>query len=472
MPETVRNNKWLAPILILSLLTGWINSCAADEASATAPDEAQPAADAKQDAPEQLGATVPDDPREAYQLKQRKSVQALRRMDKSLLTAEVLAGFQKHYKAYRLILTQGVKPRSPDELEALKSVLAYRVYTLAERSIQEQPVDLENAVKSIRREIARAGSSIGNNQQRAQFREQFYTEMVPLLEALLQNNLVARSAAIEILPDMEVVPKGPQGRLVMFDKAGQMLIDILGDPEQPDAVKARAANSINNYLQKTDSIPQVQMAFAKAIAKELEKPHTEVAYQETLLFALEAITTPRELVSPNLAVAFAIATKVMHDTKRDIRIRCHAARVFGRAGFDARTDFGVLSWAVAQLTVDTAREFNLSREKSDPKWKYCGFYLYTAFHHWVRTDVATKKGFLNRDDRNEAVRNAWEKVMPVATHLMLNKDLVPRNDWNGIFGWTKSNKPTNLKFDPSCPPVTVTAAPPPPAVSAKEPDSN
>ncbi len=147
MPVNVRNNKWLAPILILSLLTGWYSTCSADEDSATAADEGQPPADAKQDDPEQLGATVPDDPGEAYQLKQRKSVQALRRMDKSLLTAEVLAGFQKHYKAYRLILTQGVKPRSPDELEALKAVLAYRVYTLAERSIQEQPVDLENADK-------------------------------------------------------------------------------------------------------------------------------------------------------------------------------------------------------------------------------------------------------------------------------------------------------------------------------------
>ncbi len=480
MPENVRDNYTLAALFVLGLCLSpaFCTSANGDEgnkapAAPAAGDGTSNTDPAAGKASEKIGGDIPDDPREAYRLKQRKSVQALRRMDKSLLTTKVIADFQKHYKAYRSFVTQGINTRNPKELEALKAALAYKLYSLSDVSIQQAPLDLENALKSIRRDISRAGSSLGTNQQKQQFRELFFTEMIPLLKQLLTNNMVARSLAIEILQDLQVDRAGPQGRLEMFDLVDNILIDVLNDPEQPDFVKTRAANTVTNYLQKTESIPQVQMAFAEAIAKQLEKPHTEVAYQEYLLVTLEALTTPRKITPPNTAIAFCTSAAIMQDRNRDIQIRCHAARVLGRAGFDTKTNFEVLAWATAQLGVEAAALFNRDKNKANPKWTFCGFYLYTAFHHWEKEEVAMRKGFLNRMPRSEEVRNAWTALLPVATHMMVNKTIVPKNDWINLFKWAEANQPANRRYDPTCPPLpTLAAAGGAAAVSAKGADNN
>ncbi|GAB5440194.1 MAG: hypothetical protein Fues2KO_05430 [Fuerstiella sp.] len=465
MPENARDDRWQARLLAAGILCGTLFVPAAaqaqeDAAAATAQSGADPATQTAEQADDgavkPIVGEVPDDPREAYLVQQHRMVQALRRIDNSLLTPKVLTDYQKHYRDYRQLLGQGTNGRSPKEMEILKAGIAYKVYSLAERSIQEDPADLENALKTLRRDMDRAGSAITNNQQKAAFRELFMTEMVGPLKQLLQNNLIARSLAIEVMPDMVVEQPGVQARRIrMFEPVDDLLVEIVNSDEQPDAIKGRAANSITNYLQKSDSIPQTQMKFARALATQLELPFTEPAYQEVLLTALEAVQTPRELIGNKEPIQFCIAAKLMEDTSRDIQIRCHAASIFGRSGFDPQTNFDVVAWATARLGVETAARFDNAKDKSDARWQYAGFYLYTTFHHWERNEVNEKKGLLNRSTRSENVRAAWEKLLPVAVHMMGSTQKVPTKAKFGLFQWVEGNKPTDLRFDPACPPFNV-----------------
>lgn len=468
MPETVRDIRWHVRLLTAGMLwsTLGLPLPAQEDKSASNPTQSeatQNEADPAEQQPSGLKTIVgdiPDDPEEAYRVQQRRMVQALRRMDNSLLGPKLLADFQKSYRQYRNLLSQGTNGRSPKEMEVLKTGIAYRLFSLTERTIQEDPGDLENALKTLRRDMARAGSQMTNNQQKAAFRDLYFTEMVEPLKQVLQNNLIARSLAVEILPDMVVEPPGVQSRRIrMFDPVDNMLIDILNSADQPDAIKGRAANSIANYLEKSDSIPQVQMAFAQAIAAQLELPFTEPAYQEVLLSALETVQTPRQLVAARVPVQFCIAAKLMEDSNRDIQIRCHAASIFGRSGFDPQTNFDVVAWATARLGVETAALFDNAKDKEDPKWVYAGYYLYTTFHHWESSEVAEKKGLLNRTGRSETVRQAWEKLLPVAVHMMANQTRMPRKEMFGLFQWVEANKPADLRFDSACPPFNVVGNP-------------
>lgn len=459
MPEYVRDTRLPSGLLLFSLTMSMaICSVAAGQ---TPPDPAQntPAA-GNNGSPENGAASAPENPVEAYQLDQRKRVQALRRMDESLLTPQILAKFQKESRDYRTLIAVGTNGRNQKELETLRTGLQYRILSMSDGAVQNDPIDRENALKNFRRDLLRAGAQITNSQTRAQFRELVCKESLDLIRKLLTNNFLARSFALEILPDLEVVPPGNQTRMVMYDQVDEVFVEVLRDPEQPDAVKARAVNSITNYLQKADAIPQIQMALASAISDELSRPYTEVAYQVFLLAALEEVTAPRQLVAPTTAVSYCIAARLMRDKNRDIQVRCRAARVMGRTGYDAQINLEVLSWATADLVLETAARFNKDRNKNDPKWVTSAYYLYTAFHHWERDEAtgrapALPKGFLNRDARSEVVKKAYELSIPVISHMLMGKADVPNRSLIPLFQWTGDNKPANLKFDPSCPPLVA-----------------
>lgn len=468
MPEIVRDNTLRAGIVLagLILFPVYCVQTFADEdadkagSAGTAPQAELP------DGAANVGGELPADPREAYQVIQRRSVQALRRLNKSLLTPQVIIDYQNGFRKYRGLIRGGTSDRRPAEMKILKAGLKYRIYQMTDRAVQDDPAAIENALTSIRREIGQAGSAINNNQQKAQFRELVFREMTPLLKELLRNNLLARSCAIEILNDLEVVPPGLQGRMVMYDEVDNILIEILDDPKQPNAVKVRAANSIANYLQKHDAIPQIQMSMASAIERQLKLPYTSVAHQDVMLNALEEISVPRQLVAPNRHIAFSIAAELMQNRSRDIRIRCHAAAIFGRAGFDNRTNFTPLAWAIADLTGETAFMFQQGN-KELLKWKDCGYHLYRAFHHWVPAGAQSgppgyPKGMLNRDSRNTTIREAWDVSIPLMVALCSQKGAAGK-DMLKLIEWTKKNKPADLKFDPTCAPLAVPANAPPPA---------
>lgn len=403
--------------------------------------------------------TLPDDPAEAYQVTQRRAVQKLQRMNNGLVTPEIITAYTKHFRDYRTLIRMGTNGRIPREMEILRAGLNYRVFQLSEQSIQQNQIDLENALKTIRREISQAGSGINNAQQQLQFRELMFKEMLPLLRQLLKNNLIARSCAIEILPDMEVVRNGPQGRITMFDQVDDVLVEVLNDPKQPNAIKLRALNSITNYLQKLNAIPQIQMSFAKAIDAQLKLPYTSVPYQEFLLVALEEITAAREVVAPKRPLVFETAVSVMQDPKRNLGIRCHAAAVLGRAGSDAQINMEPLAWAVADLTGEVGATMFKGGNAKPFTWNFCGYHLFRAYRHWDPKEEeggspGYPKGFLNRDARSDMIRSAWEAAAPVIVGLVEENRGTVTKGFLGLAKWLEGNAPTNLKYDAGAPPLT------------------
>lgn len=383
----------------------------------------------------------------AYQKQQAELVQDLWHRSDPLIDKKMKARFIKIEREFRQILNSG--PLNARNKEILNDGLKYNVYLLtsAEKTPSEVAIEFQTLVSR----LGRAGGAILNANNKKKFREAVCQMVATHAQELLKNNLLSRSLGLELLLNLEVVQPRGGDRIQMEDSIHKTYVAVLGDKEQPDAIKARAANCIKKYLEKANETPLVEMKMAEAMAGELKRSETEMAYQDTLLAALERIHTPRKLVGDREPVHLCVAAEVMQDNTRDLLVRCRAARILGRGAYDAQINFEPLAWGVAQLTLETGFRYRNAKDTDDPKWKRCGWYLYTAFHHEDRRD--SNKGFLNRDKRSMVVSSGYEASVPVMAHLMFGNGPTPVNLLTAIDKWGKTTVPAQMQFDSACPPI-------------------
>ncbi|MEZ6132458.1 MAG: hypothetical protein R3C59_27660 [Planctomycetaceae bacterium] len=436
-----------------------------DAAKAAAEAKVKAEAAAALEAAEAAKDAQPDPPakdRQEYERQQSRRVLRLKRKRTNLLTPEVIRNFKSNEKDYRNILRTGTKGRNQEELDVLKSGLVYRVYSLSDSDIQEDPQLFPAMNVSLSRDLGSAAPTamMPNARERRDFRQLVFNMTMPLLEQLLkEGNFLARSSALHRMLDLEVVPPRGGGRMEMFDTVDDAYINVLKDPLQPDAIKAIAANCIKVYLQKADATPQIEIAFAEAITAELERPYLSAPYQITLLQALEFVRAPRAFAGAKPPVIYCSLVKLVADRSNDIEVRCRACRVMGRCGWDKQLNLDVLAWKTVELTAETAFLFNDSRDKTNMKWKYCGWYLYTAFHHETKAEAESAKsddmpkGFLNRAPDSQIVRDAYKNGVAAMAHLLASNAPMPARVGGTALQWSTQNKPTDLKFDPACPPI-------------------
>lgn len=396
-----------------------------------------------------------------YEVLQKRAIQQIN-LNGGFLTPKTLQDYKKYEREYRTVLRQGIDKRNPEDQMALDAGLNYRSIVLSDPDVQNDPVLFEGYMKNLTRDIGNSAplSSIPNASSRSQFRRIVCKNVFQHLEKQITGgNFKARSAALEQLLNLEVVPGRNRQRIEMFDGAHEMLVRVMTNPNQPDAVKLRAANVIKKYLQKADAIPQIEMAFASAIASEVKRKWLAVPYLNSLVSAMEWVKNPRKIVGDRAPVVVCSMVELMQNKNVDIYIRCRAARVLGRAGFDRSIDFDPLAWGAADLTKETALEYARSKSPKDPKWARCGWFLYTAFHHENGKETAgpapfMPKGFLNRKEKSETVRTAYEKSVPVLALLMSGGS---QRQIGGLAGpllqWLPTGKPASMKCDPLCPAI-------------------
>ncbi|MCR9199108.1 MAG: hypothetical protein NXI04_10715 [Planctomycetaceae bacterium] len=391
------------------------------------------------------------DTKPAYDAAQKQAVMQLRKTD-GLLTKEILDKFTAKSREYRDLVYRGTDGRNAAQLEVIRTGLAYKIFSLSDRAIQDDPRLLENAFTSLDRDISRAGGALTNADDKKRFRSLLFREAFPMIEKLMENNFISRSMGLELLLILEVVPGRGNTRMEMFDETHKVIVRVLNDPTQPDAVKLRAANSAKRYLERADAIPQIENEIALALAAEAKRKFVGVPYQNSLLLALEHVSAPRQLVSPRQPVALKVAVELMTDKNQPIRTRCRAARLAGRVGYDAQVDYEPVAWLVADVALETSLLYAQSKNKKDVSWQLCGWYLYTGFMAENRGERQNKFGMLNRVPDSAVVKGSYQAIIPLVRVLLSGK-----GNLNAAVGslnkWNQANQPADLEYDPSCPPI-------------------
>lgn len=396
-----------------------------------------------------------------YEVLQKRALQQINLND-GFLTPKVLQQYKKYERQYRDALRSGPNPRNPEDEVALRAGLDYRTLVLSDPAVQNDPVLFQGYTTNLQRDVTGAApqAMVSSATNRSKIRRLVCSIVFEHLKKMInEGNFRARSAALGQLLNLEVVPGRNRQRIEMYDQADKLLVSVMNDPKQPDAVKLRAANVMKKYLQKADAAPAVEMAFAAAIAKEVKRKWLAVPYYNSLLSALEWVRAPRQVVGSRDPIVFCAMVELMQNKEVDLYVRCRATRVLGRAGYDRSINFEPLAWGTADLTKEVAVQYFQSNSPKDPKWARCGWFLYTAFHHEDGKETDGQgpfmpKGFLNRSAESEMIRKGYEATVPVMAHLMSgdNPKQIGRLT-NPVLEWLKNSKPTNMKCDPACPAI-------------------
>lgn len=396
----------------------------------------------------------------AYDAEQANAVVALRNKE-GFLTAKMLEDYTAIAKSLRGFLAagpNGPNGRAPQNMKNLKTGLQYLVFVLSDLDVQDDARLLENARKKLDSVLSKAGSLISNADDKKRFRQTVYETAYPFLQQMLQSNLLSRSLAMEALLTMEVVQPRGGARMLMFDQVDKALLSVLTDPKQPDAVKLRAANSAKRFLAKADAIPQIENALAIALIDELKRDFVGYEYQNTIIAALENVHAPRQLVAPRAPIVMCAAVTVLSDKTQHIRTRCRAARLVGQVAFDSQINFDPIAWKIADLALDTALLYNQSKNKKDPQWLKCGWFLFTAFQAGNRSERSALKGILNRAPKSKVALGAYTAVKPVLQVLMTGRGQLGAAAAK-LNTWATKNQPANLIYDSACPPIKVQGEP-------------
>lgn len=399
-----------------------------------------------------------------YEVLQKRAIQQID-LNPGFLTGKILKDYKSLEREYRTVLRQGVDKRKPEDDAALRAGLDYRTLVLSDPDVQNDATLFSGYVKGLARDVGGAvpQAMVPNASARAQQRRMICEIVFQHLQKLVtEGNFKARSAALEQLLILEVVPGRNRQRIEMYDQAHNLLIQVMQDPNQPDAVKLRAANVMKKYMQKAEAIPQIEMAFAEAIRAELNRKWLAVPYLNSLLSAMEWVRAPRKVDGDRSPVVFCSMVEVIQNKEIDLFVRCRATRVLGRAGFDRNINFEPIAWSAAELTRDTALAYFNAKNPDDPKWARCGWFLYTAYHHEGSREAdgagpTLPKGALNRAPNSEVVRNAYKSAVPVMAHLMSNGNQKQIGRLTGpLLEFLKGDKPANMKCDPACAPLGQT----------------
>ncbi len=390
-------------------------------------------------------------------LEEQELTRSLRQIRQPLphITAEESVQIRKDYSN---LLYSGYS--SAADTKTVRTYLEYQILQITDPEFAAIPSNGHQLLKEIQSDVQKAGSRIGNASNQLTMRRQFCTDILNVCRKLLDNSFDARITAVSImkyLQETRPVTGGAAARL--HQDALSELISVLNSGEQPDSVKVFAASSLRFVLRNCDLIETEQFRISDAVYKELQRPCSQSAFQQTLLETLMEIDRPRRTVGGSDPTSMKAFVMVLSDRTRPVEVRCLAAQGVGRGAFDTQMNLSVISWKIAQLAGDVAREFN--RAPGDPKWPACGAALIFAYRHFTDEEtqgtLLERKGLSNRagDNPPAAIADAAPLVQMVGVRLVRNSTTFTIQELTPLANWIEGNKPANPRWDNGQPPIPV-----------------
>ena len=334
------------------------------------------------------------------------------------------------------------------DLENLSLVLKYRLFQATDPSFVADSDNVKNLFNEMDREIRGAGGQAGNAQRTKAYRQKYCDAVLAVAKQMFDNNLDARSIAIQIIKEL-YVNKTAAGLTENHSESMTALLGLLKDPEQPDSVKVMAAAAVGYVLSNTSVIPQEQDSVSDTIAAELDRPCTEVAYQLLLVDTLFNVTQPRRSSGRRETNVMRTFVKLVDDRERPLQVRCRAAFGIGQGAYDAKVDFDPLTWKVANLALEASVFFN--QAPGDPAWQQCGADLFFAYRHIDKNGLAKQppmlpQGMMNRAATSVPVNESGSlSAFKIAVPLVVNSAKIPQADQLELKAWIDANKALEIK---------------------------
>lgn len=266
-----------------------------------------------------------------------------------------------------------------------------------------------------------AGLKQSNPNRVLEFRRAVCKALTEACKSVLDNNFYVRMQAVRILSELNVRESETVGNrrpAVSYVPAMEPLLDVIADPEQPEALKILAAVGVARTANHADIIPaELKFRAADILTKELARADTPWWYQMRLAAAAAAIEFEIDRNGQPIIVDTLLA--VIADGNRSCMARTAAAKALGRtpiaAGkFDEK--------AAADGLVQLARDMSLAYNKAPDKvqWYECFINLYLTFKPNAGEDPAglPQNSLIRKGSLPAALDSAAQRITPVVKHVV------------------------------------------------------
>lgn len=384
-------------------------------------------------------------------------------IDKPLLSPDELTRLEKELgvrqQRYRDALTPKGGIVNDQTKEYIRTGIRYRLGLL---TLKENRNDLARLREDLTvRDLERTGKLFDKAKDIEELRKFVMKEITEQATQLLDNNFYVRLQAVILLGELDLLPddEGKRLSLQAYTPAAIPLLQVVTDPEQPVEVKIPAVVGLYRILLLGKPDVQLRARIAEAFVSELKKSDTHWAYQARLAHALTGIDRIYDLQQkPFVIQALAM---VISDPQRDWRARAEAARSLGRVPMDGSINVKLLAHEIAKLGNDMAKAYE--QNPKEHYWKMAFWNLYMAFQAYDEFDKDAERkrkgGLLNNPvTRQAAVREAYEKVVPLVRAVLLDQPIPPETQQD-IAKWLEQNKPTDYKLTPTSEPISISREP-------------
>ncbi len=266
-----------------------------------------------------------------------------------------------------------------------------------------------------------AGLKQSNPNRVREFREAVCRGLTEACKSVLDNNFYVRMQAVRILSELnvrETETTGNRRPAISYVPAMEPLLDVIADPNQPDALKILAAVGVSRVANHADIIPaELKFRAADVLTKELARPAAPWWYQMRLADAAASIEFEIDRNGQPIVVDTLLA--VIADGNRSCMARTAAAKALGRTPITAgKFDEKAAADRLVQLARDMSLAYN--QNPTNVQWYECFINLYLTFKPNAGEDPAglPQNSLIRRGSLPAALDNAAQRITPVVKHVV------------------------------------------------------
>ena len=250
--------------------------------------------------------------------------------------------------------------------------------------------------------------------------QEVISQVVPLLTT---QNFYVRLHLVILLGELNLTEETTKmvPKVEAFVPAAEPLVQVITDPNQPEAVKVAAVNGLVRILKLGNPPVLVRTKIAEGLVAELKNKKAHPWYQMRLAGALGSVDIDLDQARKQPFVV-DILKLVMADDERTWSVRAEAAKSLGRVPLPPAVDPPSVTRAVAAfaLKLATAAQQSPQQKPDDPKWRGEFIKLYLAFQPLDANDLMANKtakaGLLNNPAA--AAKAAYDLIVPLVAAIL------------------------------------------------------
>lgn len=250
--------------------------------------------------------------------------------------------------------------------------------------------------------------------------QELISQIIPLLTT---QNFYVRLHLVILLGELNITEENPRMafKLEAFVPAAEPLVQVITDPNQPEAVKVAAVNGLVRILRLGNPPVLVRTKIADGLVAELKNQKAHPWYQMRLAGALGSVDIDLDQATKQPFVV-NVLKMVMADDDRTWSVRAEAAKSLGRVPLPPAVKPSFVTRAVAAfaLQLATAAQQSPQQKPDDPKWRGEFIKLYLAFQPLDANDLMANKtpkaGLLNNPAAE--AKAAYDLIVPLVAAIL------------------------------------------------------